>query len=300
MSIARTALSRVIAFINGKGGVGKTTLAANVAGLVAGSGAHVLVVDADPQGNLARDLGYLGSPGDDEGRALSAALTYSLPIEPLRNVRENLDVLVGGKMLKAADAALTAASVEGDPREALARVLEPLAGDYDMILLDAPPGAEALQKAVLGAARWVVIPAKTDGASADGLSVVAERLESILDINPDIEVLGIPLFGVGATATAIAAKARTELAAIVGDNTLLFDQAIRHAEAVAQDARAHGRLVHELEETAATQPKWYQLRRGEATAETLVSGTSGNVASDLQALTTEIVTRLQTREGTTP
>ena len=53
----RRALDRVIAVINGKGGVLKTTLTANIGGMLASSGYRVLLVDLDPQGNLAEDLG---------------------------------------------------------------------------------------------------------------------------------------------------------------------------------------------------------------------------------------------------
>ena len=51
-------MRRVVAIANGKGGVGKTTLTAGLAGQLASGGPRVLVVDTDPQANLARDLGY--------------------------------------------------------------------------------------------------------------------------------------------------------------------------------------------------------------------------------------------------
>ena len=51
-------MRRVVAIANGKGGVGKTTLTAGLAGQLASGGSRVLVVDTDPQANLARDLGY--------------------------------------------------------------------------------------------------------------------------------------------------------------------------------------------------------------------------------------------------
>ena len=54
--------------INGKGGVGKTSLVANIAGLTAASGWRVLAIDTDPQGNLARDLGVL--PQADRGASV--------------------------------------------------------------------------------------------------------------------------------------------------------------------------------------------------------------------------------------
>ncbi|QZN85428.1 ParA family protein [Cellulomonas sp. C5510] len=63
------ARDRVIAVINGKGCVGKTTVTANVAGLLAQSDYRVLAIDLDTQGNLGLDLGYADTQDDDGGRA---------------------------------------------------------------------------------------------------------------------------------------------------------------------------------------------------------------------------------------
>ncbi|MFC7164497.1 ParA family protein, partial [Aquipuribacter hungaricus] len=128
----RTTLRRVVAVINGKGGAGKTSITANVAGLVANSGFRVLVVDMDPQGNLAEDFGYTQGEADDQGQSLAAALAFGQPATPRRDVRPRLDVFVGGYHLDAAAAALAAAKDQVGARLALARVLEPLGEDYDL------------------------------------------------------------------------------------------------------------------------------------------------------------------------
>ena len=87
------AMRRVVAIANGKGGVGKTTLAAGLAGQVAAAGQRVLVVDTDPQGNMGRDLGY----GPQDGSSLGLAITHGLPIDVIRDVRDRLDVVPGGR-----------------------------------------------------------------------------------------------------------------------------------------------------------------------------------------------------------
>ena len=74
-AIDRAALHRTIAVLNGKGGVGKTSITANLGGLFSDAGYRVLLVDLDPQGNLGNDLGYLGAGLGDGGEALSAAGT---------------------------------------------------------------------------------------------------------------------------------------------------------------------------------------------------------------------------------
>ncbi|ELB90745.1 putative plasmid partitioning protein ParA, partial [Rhodococcus wratislaviensis IFP 2016] len=65
----------------------KTTLAANISGLLAESGYKVLLVDLDPQGNIAEDLGYTYAEIDDEGKNLAQALSFGDPIMPVRDVR---------------------------------------------------------------------------------------------------------------------------------------------------------------------------------------------------------------------
>ena len=68
--VDRPALRRTIAVLNGKGGVGKTSLTANLSGLFADAGYRVLAIDLDPQGNLGNDLGYLGAVLGDGGAGL--------------------------------------------------------------------------------------------------------------------------------------------------------------------------------------------------------------------------------------
>lgn len=289
----RTRLSRVIAVLNGKGGVGKTTLTANIAGLLAFSGYRVLAIDLDPQGNLGIDLGYRLSQRDDDGLALSMALAYGQPAAPLVGVRENLDVLVGGGALRVAQAALDSGNVRGDPRDALASALIPIAGDYDMILIDCPPGGESLQNAAAAAARWVLVPASIDAGGAGGLALVAERIAQVADINPQIDMLGAVVFNVAIRATTVIANARAALGAVAGRDDLVFDAVVRHSPSYAQQARQLGRLAHELEGIALTQPRWWEAK--ESAAER-VSDTAGKVAADIQLLTQEIVKRITETE----
>lgn len=293
----RSVLDRVIAFINGKGGVGKTTLTANCAGLIARSGYRVLVIDLDPQGNLGLDLGYADTAQDDGGRSLSAALQeLTDDVKILRNVRENLDVVVGGAALHGAAAALAAPRRGSEPRDALARILVTLAGEYDLILIDCPPGNESLQTAAIGAARWVLAPAKADEGTGRGLMELAERLEHVVAVNPNLDLLGVALFDIEKSAKRVEQEARQMVAGFVGSEDILFKTSIRHSISVAQQSRRYGKLVHELDEFAKEQPEWWRIRRGEATGER-VTRTASSVADDLHALTSEIMQRLVDREA---
>ena len=91
-----TSITNTIAFANGKGGVGKTSVTANVAGIAALSGWRVLTIDLDPQGNLGNDLGYLQSGESDQGAGLMAAIRDDKKLKPLRDVRPGLDSVPGG------------------------------------------------------------------------------------------------------------------------------------------------------------------------------------------------------------
>ena len=296
MEIDRTALGRVVAVINGKGGAGKTSITANVAGLIANSGFRVLAVDMDPQGNLAEDLGYTSSDIDDEGRALSAALAYGQPVKPVQGVRPNLDVLVGGHHLDVAAAALSMAKDQTKARLALAQVLEPIAGEYDMIFIDCPPGIETLQTAAAAAARWALVPAKSDASSRKGMLDVARRLDAVVDLNPGLDLLGVVLFGTGTSAHRIKDDARSRIVETLGAEDAVLTTTIRHSEATAHAARERGQLAHELEDEARKGPAWWQIRRGEASAMSSAPRTAGGVAEDYHALAEEIVGRITAAE----
>lgn len=301
MTVDRSLLQRVVAVINGKGGVQKTTLVANIGGLLAASGYNGLLVDLDPQGNLAEDLGYTDADTDDSGKALAGALAFGGAPTPV-TVRPNLDVLVGGYHLNAAAAALTNMASR-DPRAArlaLAEILSPIASNYDIILIDCPPGNEPLQAAAVAAARWAVVPVKTDQSSRKGLLDVARRLDDVMDINPGLDLLGVVLVDVGSTAHRVKQTARDLISEALGGDERIFTASIRHSEATAQAAREKGLLVHELDEQVRQGPSWWQIRRGEAPGESPGPRTAQSVADDLQALAKEIVESITVAEEEVP
>ncbi|AXH37516.1 ParA family protein (plasmid) [Humibacter sp. BT305] len=304
----RQALQRVVAVINNKGGVGKTTLAANLGGLLAASGWRVLIVDLDPQGNLGLDLGYRGTPQDDDGRALFTALVLGSDMSPV-SVRDNLDVVIGGSMLEQAAAALSssAASRQADSRLTVASALAPLAADYDIILLDCPPSSDIIQSAAVVASRYVLVPVKTDRASLEGLALTASRLSEVIDLNPQIDLLGIVLFATGTSAMKVRNDFVSQIVSVlVSDGAgpdevedareRVFASFVRHAEATANSARDKGLLVHELDAKVQRGPKWYErLRTGEP-IERVGPASAKSVADDLQAVTKEFIERLTAME----
>jgi cellulose biosynthesis protein BcsQ len=291
------ALTNVYVFANGKGGVGKTTLSSNLAGLIAADGGRVLIVDVNAQGNVGRDLGYRKSAIDDDGQALYEALRTGTPLVPATGVRPNLDVIVGGTALKSAPSMLMTAYPLQQERQALALAvcLAPIARSYDLIVIDSAPENEHLQQIALSAARWLTIPTKSDQASiADGLGGIAKEAGRVRRrVNPRLQLLGVVLFATGSASAQIRRRARQWVRDELGTNAdhYLFQTFIRHSEAVGQDARSHGRLVHELEAEVANNPRFWDLRAGRATSDVMVSATSVSVAEDFATFAREMLTR---------
>ncbi|GGH99385.1 ParA family protein [Arthrobacter liuii] len=292
----RTGMERICGFVNGKGGVLKTTLTANIGGLLASFGWKVLLVDMDPQGNLGLDLGYRHDPQDDDGTGLAGSLLFGTTVIPMKDVRPNLDVVPGGSALDQAAAALISLSDRNRAKLALAQSLSPIAADYDVILIDCPPGNEPLQVAALGAASYVVVPTKTDKAGREGLLGVANRLDTVLDVNPNLDLLGVIITATSSTAKNVHRTTREAITETFGNDSVLFKGMVRHAEAPAQAARDRGVLIHELEEQVKAAPKWWEVRKGTAEAGQNQPRSAGNVAEDLYQITHELVARLEAAE----
>ncbi|MFC0862395.1 ParA family protein [Sphaerimonospora cavernae] len=291
------ALKRVIAVVNEKGGVGKTSITGNLAGQAASAGYRVLVVDLNRQANLAQDLGYRHKPEvDDEGAELLTAIMTGQPMTPMKDIRPNLDVIPGGTQLEnLTGVMLTRIQNYGETAFlSLAKVLAPTAADYDLVIIDCPPENTILDDLALGAARWVLIPTKSDDGGVEGMRLVAQRFVKARKINPSIGLLGVVLFATGTTSTQIHAQVREKVAAAFGGQSPMFQTLIRHSERVAVDSRK-GRLAHELEQAAKDQPQWWQaLREGKRIER--VSPTAASVSSDYQALAVEVLSVLATAE----
>jgi len=297
--VDRSVLQRVIAVMNGKGGVGKTSITANLAGLYAAAGYRVLVLDCDPQGNLGVDLGYLGEGRSDQGAELLRAITEGAAPVPLTGVRENLDVLPGGDLLNdlAAELARTGRGGSDSAGLALAASLAQVAEDYDLIFIDSPPGGDVLQRLILTASKWVIVPTRSDDASRIGLRDVARRYLEARTDNPGLALLGVVLFGVNISATRITGQAREALARDLNGVVPVLDSTVRYVEAAATDARNRGQLLHELERSVAAQPRWYELRRNsEGKKATALAASAGSLAGDYQSLAKEVLQLIVTAE----
>lgn len=298
ISIAAT-LPRTVAVINGKGGVGKTSITANLAGLFAMADYKVCAFDLDPQGNLGIDLGYKGAGLGDDGKGLLQACVSGAIPTPLQNVRPNLDVVPGGTELHDLAAFLQTRKLHGrTDNDNISASIRGLAASYDITFLDCPPGYSIIQEGALQAARYVLIPTKTDDASRDGLREVARRFATARETNPDLELIGVVLFGLKAGASRLRKLAVSRLAQDLGGESLIFSSVISQVEAAAVDARRRGQLAHELERALEDAPKWYEQLRNPDAARTTVAASAVSLAENYAALAHELIGRIQTAENT--
>lgn len=285
-------LTRTVVSANSKGGVGKTSVAVNVAGLAAESGWRTLLIDLDPQGNAADDLGYGVS---DDGMHLADAIQGRAPMAPvITDVRPNLDVIPGGSRLDDLESFVTGAIMKGqveEPHLMFAAALAGVAGEYDLIVIDTPPTRPLLMQQALGAARWLLIPTKSDRASIRGLQKLAQQLTSVRRYNPDMQVLGAVLFGVTSGASNVRKNAIEDLSAVLNEDGVVFDTVIRHVEATAVEARYANKLVHELaKEVEDAEPYYEAIKAGNKPVS--LPSSAPRLAGDYMLLTQEILSAL--------
>lgn len=308
------ALSRVVAVINGKGGVLKTSIVANVAGCLAKS-MRVLVIDLDISGNLKMDLGMSQAEEDDAGKSVVDAVWSGADLQVVRDVRPNLDMVFGGRALEMLSSLAKSSMVDDLPTgsiatEFAARLAE-VAEDYDLILLDCPPGNGDLQDMALTASRWVLIPTKTDPGSWDGLLGVGPRVKRARAINPDLRYLGVVVTAHNPQATRVMRNTKVRLEE-VGETVPLLQAYVRHSESSAHDCRYRGQLAYELaadadaNRTARIEALRARRKSMDVPADNVIplpvalSGTADSLAGDYDRLAAEVCARISAVEtGTT-
>ena len=175
-------MSKIIALVNQKGGVGKTTSTINIGAGLALKGKRVLLIDLDPQASLTLSLGQDARQSDSTAYE---ALTGDL------DARKAIIKLSGGYDLIPCDARLLTLE-EGKEKRLLQRAIAPLAGMYDYILIDCRPSLGNLMLNALTACNEVYIPVQAEYLALAGLAQLTNTIAIVKrSLNQDIKITGV-------------------------------------------------------------------------------------------------------------
>jgi chromosome partitioning protein len=225
---------QIIAVLNQKGGVGKTTTAINVAAYLAKSGRKVLIVDFDPQGNATSGLGV------DKHNIESGV--YDVLLGKVSSERSLIETDTDNVSLLPTNAALAAAEVElvslTNREELLKNAL--IEFDHDVIIIDCPPALGLLTINALVASQWLLIPVQAEYYALEGLSQLLEVFQNVKQkLNPHLEILGV-VVTMYDSRTALAGQVHTELKKHFGNK--VFDTVIPRNIRLAE-APSHGKPI---------------------------------------------------------
>ena len=181
-------MAKIIAVVNQKGGVGKTTSAVNLTAALTELGAKVLLCDFDPQANATSGLGV-------DKRKVKKDV-YDVIIDDADPRDTIVHTKFGDVLPSSADLAGAGVELIGmdDPNRRLALALEKVRGDYDVIFIDCPPSLEMLTLNGLTAADGILVPVQCEYYALEGLSDLMSTLRMVKKrINPGLEIFGVLL-----------------------------------------------------------------------------------------------------------
>lgn len=181
-------MGAILAVVNQKGGVGKTTTAINLSACLAELGKRVLLIDCDPQANATSGVGFNRSTARPHlYDALSGLVQAQQAIHATKF--ENLFLLPSDMELAGAEVELMR---EDGGKQALKDLLTPLKPEFDLLILDAPPSLGVLTVNCLAATDYLLIPLQCEYYALEGLGNLLSTIRRIrMAFNPALTILGI-------------------------------------------------------------------------------------------------------------
>jgi len=181
-------MGKIIAVVNQKGGVGKTTSAVNLTATLTEAGKKVLLCDFDPQANATSGLGI-------EKKKIRRSV-YDVVVNDVPATEAIVKTKFGDVLPASAD--LAGATVElitmTEPNYRLKHALAPVKNDYDLILIDCPPSLEMLTLNGLAAADGILVPVQCEYYALEGLADLMTTLRLAKKrMNPSLEIFGVLL-----------------------------------------------------------------------------------------------------------
>ena len=181
-------MGKIIAVVNQKGGVGKTTTAVNLTAALTELGMKVLLCDFDPQANASSGLGV-------DKRKIKKSV-YDTIINDTPTKEAIVPTKFGDVLPSSAD--LAGAGVElisvPEPNFRLKKALEQVKDQYDVIFIDCPPSLELLTLNGLAAADSILVPVQCEYYALEGLSDLMSTMRMVKRrINPQLEIFGVAL-----------------------------------------------------------------------------------------------------------
>jgi chromosome partitioning protein len=175
---------RIIAIVNHKGGVGKTTTTLNLGKALSLQGKKVLLIDLDPQANLSQSIGI-----DEAEKTITDVLSNEIDL-PIMKITDNLSIIPSDLSLSVTEVQLQAEQITGYFK--LSNALEKVKDSYDFILIDCPPSLGILTTNALLASTEIIIIIEPQYLAIKGLGAILQLHDKLRQrLNPTLQITGM-------------------------------------------------------------------------------------------------------------